>query len=138
MRSPACATPCSAVATATGPTTYQAIPRQIDELMAARGAERLYARGEGDAKEDLDGNFQDWYGPMLPAVADKLGIKLDADDGAAQEPLYQVRTVDRAPVNPIIGGSHALPMQVLANRELQNPAMSAAARATSRSCCPMA
>ncbi len=105
-------------------STYQAIPRQIDELMAARGAERLYARGEGDAKEDLDGNFQDWYGPMLPAVADKLGIKLDADDGAAQEPLYQVRTVDRAPVNPIIGGSHALPMQVLANRELQNPAMS--------------
>ena len=41
-------------------STYQAIPRQIDELLAAKGAERIYARGEGDAKEDLDGHFQAW------------------------------------------------------------------------------
>lgn len=105
-------------------STYQSIPRQIDELMAARGAERIHARGEGDAREDLDGNFQDWYEPMLPAVADKLGIKLNLEATAAQEPLYHVQSVDKPPTNPIIGGLVALPMQVLANRELQNTATS--------------
>lgn len=101
-------------------STYQAIPRQIDELMAEKGAERIFPRGEGDAREDLDGNFQDWYEPMLPAVADKLGVKLEPDSGQAQEPLYEVQTVDKPPVHPIIGGTGALPMRVLANRELQN------------------
>ena len=102
-------------------STYQSIPRQIDELLAAKGAERLYARGEGDAKEDLDGNFQDWYGPMLPAVASRLGVKLGAEAGAAAEPMYRVEAVAAPPVNPIIGGAGALPMRVLENRELQNP-----------------
>ncbi len=101
-------------------STYQAIPRQIDELLAAKGAERLYARGEGDAKEDLDGHFQAWNDPLLPALADKLGVKLEADAGAAHEPLYQVQAIDKPPANPIIGGVGALPMRVLANRELQN------------------
>lgn len=105
-------------------STYQSIPRQIEELMASRGAERIHARGEGDAREDLDGNFQAWYEPMLPAVADKLGIKLNLETAAAQEPLYHVQSVDKPPTNPIIGGHGALPMQVLANRELQNTATS--------------
>ncbi len=105
-------------------STYQSIPRQIDEVLAAKGAERLYVRGEGDAKEDLDGHFQDWHGPMLPAVADKLGVKLDAGSAAAAEPLYQVQTVDKPPANPLIGGAGALPMRVLENRELQNAATS--------------
>jgi cytochrome P450 / NADPH-cytochrome P450 reductase len=101
-------------------STYQSIPRQIDELLAEKGAERLHPRGEGDAKEDLDGNFRDWYEPMLPAVANKLGVKLEADAGVAHEPLYQVAAVDKPPSNPIIGGSVALPMRMLVNRELQN------------------
>ncbi len=105
-------------------STYQSIPRQIDELLAAKGAERLHVRGEGDAKDDLDGHFQDWYGPMLPAVADKLGVKLDVESAALAEPLYQVQTVDKPPANPIIGGAGALPMRVLENRELQNVATS--------------
>jgi cytochrome P450/NADPH-cytochrome P450 reductase len=101
-------------------STYQSIPRQIDELLAEKGAERLHPRGEGDAKDDLDGNFQAWYEPMLPAVAGKLGVKLEADAGVTHEPLYEVAPVDRPPANPIIGASVALPMRVLVNRELQN------------------
>ena len=109
-------------------STYQAVPRQIDDLMAAKGAERLYDRGEGDAKDDLDGDFQGWYEPMLPAVADRLGVKLDPDAGASPEPLYQVQSVDKPPQNPIIGGAGALPMRVLVNRELQS--VDASARST--------
>ena len=102
-------------------STYQAIPRQIDELLAAKGAERLYARGEGDAKEDLDGHFQAWNEPLLPALARKLGVTLEVDPGVALEPLYDVQAVDKPPANPIIGGTGALPIRVLVNRELQNP-----------------
>ncbi len=102
-------------------STYQAIPRQIDELLAAKGAERIHVRGEGDAKVDLDGDFQAWNEPLLPALAEKLGVTLEADIGTAQEPLYQVQAVDKPPVNPIIGGTGALPMRVLVNRELQKP-----------------
>ena len=101
-------------------STYQAIPRQIDELLADKGAERIYARGEGDAKEDLDGHFQAWNEPLLSAVGDKLGVKLQPESGVAHEPLYQVQPVAKPPANPIIGGTGALPMRVLANRELQN------------------
>ena len=105
-------------------STYQAIPRQIDELLADKGAERIYARGEGDAKEDLDGHFQAWNEPLLPALADKLGVKLEPDVGAAHEPLYQVQAVDKPPANLLIGGAGALPMRVVVNRELQDAAKS--------------
>lgn len=102
-------------------STYQAVPRRIDELMAAKGAERIHARGEGDAKEDLDAHFRSWYEHLLAAVADKLGVKLNIDAASAHEPLYQVQAVDKPPAHPLIGAQGALPMQVLANRELQNP-----------------
>src|SRR2546430_8946130 len=38
--------------------TYQSIPRTIDEQLAAHGARSAYARGEGDARSDLDGQFE--------------------------------------------------------------------------------
>ncbi len=101
-------------------STYQAIPRQIDELLADKGAERIYARGEGDAKEDLDGHFQAWNEPLLSAVGRQARRQAAARVGVAHEPLYQVQPVDKPPANPIIGGTGALPMRVLANRELQN------------------
>jgi len=96
-------------------------PASDRRAFAAKGAERIYVRGEGDAKEDLDGHFQAWNEPLLPALADKLGVTLEADTGGAPEPLYQVQPVDKPPVNPIIGGTGALPMRVLGNRELQTP-----------------
>ena len=101
-------------------STYQAVPRRIDELMAGKGAERLYPRGEGDAKEDLDGHFQAWNEPLLPALAGKLGVELEGETGLAHEPLYHVQAVDKPPAHPLIGAAGALPMRVLVNRELQN------------------
>ena len=41
--------------------TYQSIPRLIDEQLAAHGARSVYARGEGDARSDLDGQFESWF-----------------------------------------------------------------------------
>src|SRR5437660_2448792 len=41
--------------------TYQSVPRFIDEQMIAHGARAVYQRGEGDARGDLDGQFQKWF-----------------------------------------------------------------------------
>ena len=61
MRSPRCATPCSAAATATGPRPISRCRAMIDEQLAAHGARSVYARGEGDARSDLDGQFEKWF-----------------------------------------------------------------------------
>ncbi len=39
-------------------STFQAIPRLIDSQLEAHGAQRIYQRGEGDASDDFDGQFQ--------------------------------------------------------------------------------
>ena len=41
--------------------TYQSVPRMIDEQLAAHGGRSVYARGEGDARSDLDGQFEKWF-----------------------------------------------------------------------------
>ena len=56
-----CATPCSAAATATGPRPISRCRGMIDEQLAAHGARSVYARGEGDARSDLDGQFEKWF-----------------------------------------------------------------------------
>src|SRR5689334_8498760 len=40
---------------------YQAIPRLVDDSLAAFGAQRLYRRGEGDAADNLFDSFDRWY-----------------------------------------------------------------------------
>src|SRR5437016_3317809 len=44
--------------------TYQSIPRFIDDRLKAHGATNAYLRGEGDAREDLDGQFESWFAKL--------------------------------------------------------------------------
>src|SRR5271169_3393613 len=39
--------------------TYQSIPRFIDGQLTAHGGRSVYGRGEGDARSDLDGQFEE-------------------------------------------------------------------------------
>ena len=48
--------------------TYQSIPRLIDERLTAHGARGVYARGEGDARGDLDSQFETWFASLAPAA----------------------------------------------------------------------
>ena len=54
--------------------TYQSVPRMIDEQLAAHGARSLSARGEGDARSDLDGQFEKWFAKAAPAAMKELGV----------------------------------------------------------------
>ncbi|THD75447.1 MAG: cytochrome P450 [Bradyrhizobium sp.] len=100
--------------------TYQSIPRLIDEQLAAHGAVSVYARGEGDARSDLEGQFENWFAKAAPQAVKEFGVDSSFSRSADDEPLYRVEPVASSAVNAIVALGGAAPMQVLVNTELQN------------------
>ncbi|MEA2688333.1 MAG: cytochrome / NADPH-cytochrome reductase, partial [Candidatus Eremiobacteraeota bacterium] len=100
-------------------STYQAVPRFIDEHLAAAGADRLFERGEGDAQEDLDGQFRAWRIALWESVAKQLGVAFDAQAETDNKPRYQLEIVAGPQANPLAALHGANVMQVVENRELQ-------------------
>ncbi|MDQ6924660.1 MAG: cytochrome P450 [Candidatus Eremiobacteraeota bacterium] len=100
-------------------STYQAVPRFIDDKLAEFGAERLFSRGEGDAQEDLDGQFRAWRIALWQQVAKDLGVTLDARAESDSRPRYAIEVVAGPQANPLAAVHGANAMRVLANRELQ-------------------
>lgn len=101
-------------------STYQAQPRMIDERLEALGARRLIPRGEADAREDLDGQFQDWFKSLWPQLGQALGLDIDFSSQIEAEPLYEMDVVSDAATNPAITQTGAKPVTIRANTELQN------------------
>ncbi len=100
--------------------TYQSIPRMIDERLASHGARSAYARGEGDARSDLDGQFESWLAKFAPLAMKEFGIESDFTRSAEDEPLYKIDPVAPSAVNAIVALGGVASMKVLVNRELQN------------------
>jgi cytochrome P450/NADPH-cytochrome P450 reductase len=100
--------------------TYQSVPRFIDEQLAAHGASNAYVRGEGDARDDLDGQFESWFAKLRPLAVQQFGIDTSFDRSADDEPLYKIEPVAPTVVNAILALGGAAPMKVLVNTELQN------------------
>jgi cytochrome P450 / NADPH-cytochrome P450 reductase len=100
--------------------TYQSIPRLIDEQMAAHGAHSIYARGEGDARSDLDGQFDGWFAKLSEAGVKAFGLASSFSRSADDEPLYRIEPMAPSAVSSIAALGGALAMKVLANNELQN------------------
>jgi cytochrome P450/NADPH-cytochrome P450 reductase len=100
--------------------TYQSIPRFIDERLAAHGARGVYARGEGDARGDLDGEFESWFAKLAPLATKEFGIDSNFSRSADDEPLYKIEPVAPSAVNATVALGGVAPMKVLINSELQN------------------
>ena len=100
--------------------TYQSVPRMIDEQLAAHGARSLYARGEGDARSDLDGQFEKWFAAAAPTAMRELGVDSSFARSADDAPLYSIEPVAPSAVNAIVALGGVAPMKVLVNSELQN------------------
>ena len=100
--------------------TYQSIPRQIDEQLNAHGARSVYARGEGDARSDLDGQFESWFTALAPEAVKAFGLDSSFSRSADDEPLYKIEPVAPSATNAIAALGGATPMKVLVNKELQN------------------
>ncbi len=102
--------------------TYQSIPRLIDERLSSHGARSVYARGEGDARSDLDGQFESWFAAAAPAAVKAFGLDSNFSRSADDQPLYKIEPVSPTAVNAIVALGGAVRMKVLANAELQNKA----------------
>jgi cytochrome P450/NADPH-cytochrome P450 reductase len=100
--------------------TYQSVPRFIDEQLTAHGARAIYPRGEGDARSDLDGQFQKWFPAAAQVATKEFGIDWNFTRTAEDEPLYAIEPVAATAVNTIVAQGGAVPMKVLVNTELQN------------------
>jgi cytochrome P450 / NADPH-cytochrome P450 reductase len=101
--------------------TYQRVPKMIDTEMEAHGARRVYQRGEGDASDDFDGEFRGWYEHLWNALAGALGTSVEAPDAIVKGHRYEVELVtEPVEASPLVAEYGAKPMEILANRELQN------------------
>ena len=103
-------------------STFQATPRMIDERMEQLGATRIRARGEADAREDLDGQFQAWFAKLWPDLGKTLGLDIDFSEEIKADPLFEVEIVSADDAHPIAAQAGARPVKVAANRELQSAA----------------
>ncbi|HWX07776.1 MAG TPA: cytochrome P450, partial [Bradyrhizobium sp.] len=112
--------------------TYQSIPRLIDERLAAHGGRSVYARGEGDARGDLDGEFESWFAKLAPLATREFGIESAFSRSADDEPLYRIEPVAPAAVNPVAALGGVSPMKILVNSELQNKAGANASERSTR------
>ncbi len=102
--------------------TYQAVPRTIDEKMAAAGAARIKDRGEADARDDQEGQFLAWTEDLWPQVAKALDLELEVAEAEEAEPLYQIEVAESVTAHPVANQTGALPMTIVANSELQGAA----------------
>jgi cytochrome P450/NADPH-cytochrome P450 reductase len=100
-------------------STYQAVPRFIDAKLAEYGAQRIYDRGEGDARDDLDAHFQDWKDSLWQTVSKALGTDYHEAAAVADRPMYELEFVSGPQPNPLAAAHGARGMFVLQNRELQ-------------------
>lgn len=102
--------------------TYQSVPRLIDEQLAAHGGKAACARGEGDARDDLDGQFEKWFTSLRAIAVQEFGINTGFSREANDEPLYKVEPVAQSVVNTVAASGGAVPIKILVNDELQNRA----------------
>src|SRR6266567_3978654 len=77
-------------------TTYQSVPKEIAGHLDRAGAQALAARGEGDARADFFGDFEQWYGPLWERLGAGLGVA--ARPMVEGGPLYAVEAVPSAEV----------------------------------------
>jgi cytochrome P450/NADPH-cytochrome P450 reductase len=102
--------------------TYQAIPTIIDTALSAHGAERIYSRGEGDARDSFDDQYRAWYGRLWGTIGETFSLNGQAEDLRPTEPRLQLAFVNRRANSAAVTSYDARAMTVRANRELQNRA----------------
>ncbi len=97
-------------------STFQAVPRFFDERLAQLGARRFYAHGEGDARDDFERQFQNWFQPLRKLIGKELNLQFEVDEGSKQ--LYKLEIVPGAQMSGFVDSFGAKSLRVLTNREL--------------------
>src|SRR3979490_2248710 len=88
--------------------------------MAAHGASNALRRGEGEPRDDLEGQLESWFAKLPPRAVKQWGIDTSFDRSADDEPLYRIEPVAPTAVNTIVALGGVAPMKMLVNNEPQN------------------
>ncbi|CAO3627588.1 unnamed protein product [Cunninghamella blakesleeana] len=113
--------------------TYQKFPRKVDESLEELGAERFFARGEGNADKDIDAEFNDWTAHFWSYTLDVYGIAASGSQSVVPTSTSSKTTVSSVSINFVnpkdkerweagISNKNGVKNAVItANRELQHP-----------------
>lgn len=99
-------------------STYQAVPRFIDEQLARIGAVRFSPRGEGDASADFEQQFGEWQHQMWKDAMEAFNLKLNENIEKERSTL-NVQFVSSTAGSPLAKTYEAVHATVKVNRELQ-------------------
>ncbi|MBD8500096.1 bifunctional cytochrome P450/NADPH--P450 reductase [Paenibacillus arenosi] len=101
-------------------STYQEVPRLIDEQLAVKGATRLTLLGEGDASGDFEIQVETWREHMWQDVMSALGLQLN-EETAKETNNLTVQFVSGIVGTPLAESYEAFHAKIVNNRELQSP-----------------
>jgi len=101
--------------------TFQDFPRFVDTRLAELGATRLHERGEGDAADDFDGQFERWDAALWPTLGAALGVDVGEDADTAAGVRFRVEMMPGERHSPFVDNLDARPMRVLSTRDLTVP-----------------
>ena len=93
---------------------YQAFPRRVDAAFAATGAERLVPLGDADTEGDFDA--------QVSAFLKDLWEALGAKGGEAKASGLSLTMVDNRDARAAVLPDMAVPMEIVSNTELVQPA----------------
>ena len=100
-------------------STYQRIPRYIDEQMAQKGATRFSKRGEADASGDFEEQLEQWKQSMWSDAMKAFGLELNKNMEKERSTL-SLQFVSRLGGSPLARTYEAVYASILENRELQS------------------
>lgn len=100
-------------------STYQAVPRWIDEKLAEKGANRFSARGEADASGDFEKDLDNWKAQMLADAVKTFNLQIREQEEKDQGTL-NIQFVSGFAKTPLAESYQAFHGVVRDNRELQH------------------
>ncbi|EIT84377.1 cytochrome P450 family protein [Fictibacillus macauensis ZFHKF-1] len=98
--------------------TYQAVPRQLEQLLLAKGATVFSMRGEGDVAHDVEQAWQHWKQHMWKDACETFDLKVEETDVPSVAAL-EVEWVTHEKTLPLLDHYGAFKASVIKNDELQ-------------------
>lgn len=99
-------------------STYQHVPRFIDEQLEAKGATRVATRGEADASGDFEQQVEAWGEDLWAGLLSALGLKT-SDVSQPERNTLSIQFVSGLAGAPIAASYDAFMASVKENKELQ-------------------
>ena len=100
-------------------STYQNVPRLIDEKLAQGGAVRFSDRGEGDVSKDFEEQLDQWKQNMWSDAIEAFDLKLN-DNVEKEQSTLSLQFVKGIGGSPLTRSYEAVYATVFENRELQS------------------